>query len=407
MSSFNKNNITIRDIEVITANLTGKNITMVKVLTSEPELYGLGCATFAYRNRAVEVYIKEYLAPLVIGRDVDNIEDLWHLMNTNGYWRNGPVSNNAISGIDMALWDIKGKIAGLPVYSLLGGKSRQGLPVYRHCDADTLPEILENIQMYKEQGFNHFRIQLGVYGGKPENLNIPPNSFPGDYFSTDQYMNDTIQLFDDVRSKLGYDVQLLHDSHERLTPIQAVDFAKRLEPYRLFFLEDILSPEQGEWYKTLRSQVSTPIAAGELFNNPKEWDFLIVNRLIDYVRIHVSQIGGLTPARKLAIFAEQFGIRTAWHGPSDASPVGHAVNAHLGIVSHNTGIQEWSRPLDSDLLQEAFPGMPYTKNGYLYVNEKPGLGLELNMDILKKYPEKHQVPLWTQTRHVDGTSCTP
>ena len=153
-----------------------------------------------------------------------------------------------------------------------------------------------------------------------------------------------------MRSKIGYDVQLLHDSHERLSPIQAIQFAKELEKYRLFFLEDILSPEQGEWFKMLRSQVTTPIAVGELFNNPKEWDYLITNRLIDFVRVHISQIGGLTPARKLAIFAEQFGIRTAWHGPSDVSPVGHAVNAHLGIAAHNTGIQEWTNIMDNEIL---------------------------------------------------------
>lgn len=407
MTNFSKTNITIRDVLVISTNLTGKNLTVVKVLTSEPELYGLGCATFAYRNRAVELYIKDYIAPLVIGRNVDDIEDIWHIMNNNGYWRNGPISNNAISGIDMALWDIKGKLAGMPVYNLLGGKSRQGVPAYRHCDGENSAEVIENIERYKSEGFNHFRVQLGVYGGRPENLNIPTNATFGDYFSVDQYIEGTLQLFEDIRSKFGAGIQLLHDSHERLTPIQAIDFAKRLEKYHLFFLEDILSPEQGDWFKTLRNQVSTPIAAGELFNNPREYDYLIANRLIDYVRIHISQIGGLTPARKVAIFAEQFAIRTAWHGPSDASPIAHAVNTHLGLVSHNTGIQEWTKPLENPILLEAFPGMPQPKNGYIYANDKPGFGIDIDMDVVKKFPEIHEVPTWTQTRHVDGTACTP
>lgn len=399
--------ITIRDIKVITTNLTGKNLVVVKLLTSEPELYGLGCSTFAYRSRAVEVVIEDNLKPLLVGRSVHNIEDLWHLMNCNGYWRNGPISNNAISGIDMALWDIKGKLAGMPVYSLMGGKSRQAIPVYKHADGNSLSEVLDNIQRHREQGFSHIRIQVGIYGGRPVNMKIPPNSFSGDYFSAEQYVNDTLKLFDDVRSKVGYEVQLLHDSHERLSPIQAIQFAKELEKYRLYFLEDVLSPEQGEWFHMLRSQTSTPIAVGELFNNPKEWDYLIVNRLIDFVRVHISQIGGITPARKLAIFAEQFGIRTAWHGPSDVSPVGHAANAHLGIVAHNTGIQEWTNIMDESILQEAFPGMPRVQNGYLFIEDKPGLGVELNEEILAKHPAIHSVTEWTQTRHVDGTMCTP
>lgn len=399
--------ITIRNIKVLTANLTGKNLVVIKVETSEPELYGLGCSTFAYRSRAVELVVNDYLNPLLVGRSVHNIEDLWHIMNHNGYWRNGPIGNNAISGIDMALWDIKGKLAGMPVYNLLGGKSRQAVPVYKHADGNSLDEVLDNIHRHMEEGYNHLRIQVGIYGGRPSNMNIPPKSFPGDYFSAEQYVNDTLELFDNVRSKIGYDVQLLHDSHERLSPIQAIQFAKELEKYHLFFLEDILSPEQGEWFKMLRNQTTTPIAVGELFNNSKEWDYLFTNRLIDFVRVHISQIGGLTPARKMAIFAEQFGIRTAWHGPSDVCPIGHAVNVHLGLVAHNTGIQEWTNIMDAEILQEAFPGMPTVHQGYIYANNRPGLGIDINEKILKQHPATHTVAEWTQTRHVDGTACTP
>ncbi|MFI3163700.1 MAG: enolase C-terminal domain-like protein [Bacillota bacterium] len=401
-------NITIRDIEFHSANITGKNISFVKILTSEPELYGLGCATFAYRDRAVKLYVEDYLKPLLIGKNVDNIDDIWYMVQNNGYWRNGPITNNALSGIDMALWDIKGKISGLPVYSLFGGKARQAVPVYLHCDAPTTPQLLENIAKMKEQGCSHFRIQVGIYGGISSKMNTPPNSEPGDYFSADQYINDTLQLFDDVRSKLGYNgINLLHDTHERLSPIQAIAFAKELEKYRLFFLEDVLSPEQGEWFKILRQQCATPIAVGELFNNPKEWDYLITNRLIDFVRVHISQIGGLSPARKLAIFAEQFGIRTAWHGPSDVSPIGHAANVHLGMASHNAGIQELTPVMSKPILAEAFPGMPQVVNGYIQMTDKPGLGIDVDMNVLKKFPPIHEVTDWTQTRHVDGTICTP
>ncbi|GHU53210.1 hypothetical protein FACS189496_4360 [Bacilli bacterium] len=218
-------------------------------------------------------------------------------------------------------------------------------------------------------------------------------------------MRDTLKLFDYIRSRMGFEFELLHDTHERVTPIDAVRLAKELEPYKLFFLEDILSPEQGEWFRMVRSQCATPIANGELYNNPKEWDFLITNRLIDFIRVHISQIGGITPARKLAIFCEQFGIRTAWHGPGDVSPVGHAANIHLDLVCHNFGIQEWSGI--GEISQEVFPGSPELRDGYVYANDKPGLGIDINEELAAKYPCKTETTRWTQTRIPDGTINTP
>ena len=398
-------NVKIRDVRVILTAPQGINLIVVKVETTEAGLYGLGCATFAYREKAVACMVEEYLKPLLVGRDVANIEDLWQLMNNNSYWRNGPVENNAISGVDMALWDIKGKMAGMPVYDLLGGKSRQGVAVYRHASGRELSEVLENVQKFKEQKVRHIRIQLGGYGGEASNMNTPANSPEGVYYCPDQYIQNTLKLFDFVRGKLGYDLELLHDCHERITPIDAIRLAKSLEPYRLFFLEDVLSPEQGDWLKLLRQQSCTPIALGELYNNPKEWDYLISNRLIDFIRVHISQIGGITPARKLAIFCEQFGVRTAWHGPGDVSPVGHAANIHLDLVSHNFGIQEWCG-LDG-ILEEVFPGTPILKDGYVYANDKPGLGIDIDEKLAAKYPAKNTITKWTQTRLPDGTINTP
>jgi len=214
-----------------------------------------------------------------------------------------------------------------------------------------------------------------------------------------------LKLIDYVRAKVGFGVELLHDCHERISGIEAVRLAKQLEPYRLFFLEDVVSPEQGDWLKMLRGQSATPIALGELYNNPREWDSLITNRLIDFIRVHISQIGGITPARKLAVFCEQFGIRTAWHGPGDVSPVGHMANVHLDLVCHNFGIQEWAGI--SDRLREVFPGSPELSDGYVYANDKPGLGIDINEGLSKKYPCKTQVTAWTQTRLPDGTLNTP
>ena len=397
--------VKIRNVTVIMTAPQNINLIVVKVETTEPGLYGLGCATFAYREKAVATMVEDYLAPLLIGRDVSNIEDLWHMMNSNSYWRNGPVTNNAISGVDMALWDIKGKMAQMPLYDLLGGKCREAVAVYRHAGGNTLEEIAADVQKFQEQDVHHIRIQFGGYGGKATGLNTPPNSQEGSYYCPDQYLRNTVKLFDFIRNKIGFEVELLHDCHERIPAIQAVRLAKELEQYQLFFLEDLLSPEQGDWFRMIRTQCSTPIANGELYNNPKEWDYLIANRLIDFIRCHISQIGGITPARKLAIFAEQFGVRTAWHGPADVSPVGHAANVHLDLISHNFGIQEWCG--FNDLIYEIFPGMPVLKNGYLYANDAPGLGIDINEELAKKYPYKTTITKWTQTRLPDGTFNTP
>ena len=395
----------IKNIKTIITAPEDINLVVIKVETEDPELYGLGCGTFAYRENAVKCLIDDYFNPLLLNRDACKIEELWHLMNNNAYWRNGGIANNAISGIDMALWDIKGKMANMPVYDLLGGKSRQGVAVYRHASGNTLEEIAKDVENFKSEKVRHIRIQWGPYGGKPGKLNTPPNSEPGVYFCPDQYMKKTLELFKYVRYHCGDEIELLHDCHERLVPSDAIYLAKQLEKYRLYFLEDVLSPEQGEWLRHLKSQSCTPIAIGELYNNPKEWDYLIANRLIDFIRVHISQIGGLTPARKLAIFAEQFGVRTAWHGPGDVSPVGHAVNVHLDLNAHNFGIQEWCG--FSERVYEVFPGMPYLKNGYLYTNDKPGFGIDINEKLAAKYPGKTRVTEWTQTRLPDGTLVKP
>ena len=397
--------VKIRDIRVINTNPAGANLTIVKVETTEPSLYGLGCSTFTYRYKAVTLMVEEYLKPLLVGRDVANIEDLWQLMNANSYWRSGPVTNNAISGIDMALWDIKGKMANMPVYDLLGGKSREGVAVYRHADGKTFEEVLENVLKFQQEGVRHIRIQFGGYGGKAKKMNIPLNSPEGVYYCPYEYVDNTLKLFEYIRSKVGFDIELLHDTHERLAPIEAVKLAKNLEQYRLFFLEDVLSPEQSDWFKIIRQQCSTPIAMGELFVDFKQWDYLISNRLIDFIRCHISDIGGLTPARKLAVFGEQFGVRTAWHGPGDVSPIGHTANVHLDLNAHNFGIQEWAG--FNDTLKEVFPGCPELKNGYVYANDKPGFGIDIDEKLAAKFPCNDNVTKWTQTRLPDGTYNRP
>ncbi len=395
----------ITNIKTIITAPAKLNLVIVKIETSEPGLYGLGCATFAWRSLAVQAVLDNYLKPFLTGKDPQRIEDIWQQCAASGYWRNGPELNNALSGIDMALWDIKGKLAGLPVYQLWGGKCREGALVYRHTGGSTPEEVEGQVRKYMEQGVMHLRCQIGGYGGGKSPLASPEGALPGQYFDPAAYARTTVELFAYLRKKLGPEVELLHDVHERLAPIDAVRLAKQLEPYRLFFLEDALAPEQGEWFRTLRGQCALPLAMGELFNHPLEWETLIKERLIDFIRVHVSQIGGVTPALKLARFCEQFGVRTAWHGPGDVSPVGHAANIHLDLAVPNFGIQEWGG--FSPELEKVFPGCPKQKGAYVYLNGRPGWGIELNEQEAAKYPGIHEVPAWTQTRLPDGTSVRP
>jgi mannonate dehydratase len=403
------NKITIQDVKTILTQPGRSQLVIVKVITSEPGLYGLGCATFKQRFHAVQAAIEKHLKPFAIGREVSRIEEFWQMAMVNGYWRNGPVLNNAISGIDQALWDIKGKLAGMPVYELLGGKCREAAQVYVHARGRSAQEVIDNMHALKEQGYRYLRVQMGVhtggYGGLTPSQRAPEGSPPGAYYDPRQYMRDTLQLLERVRAEFGDEVELLHDVHERLAPSDAVQFAKDVEPFNLYFLEDVLPPEHIPWFERIRQQTSTPLAMGELFNHPLEWQPLIANRQIDFIRMHVSQMGGITPARRVAAFADLFGVRTAWHGPSDTSPVGHAANLHLDLWAPNFGIQEWYRP--SDLDYEIFPGLPEVRDGYLIPNDRPGLGIDINEELAARYPCKDEVIQWTQARLPDGSPARP
>jgi mannonate dehydratase len=397
--------IKIEDIKTILIQPDQSRLLIVKIITTEPGLYGLGCATFTQRIYAVQSAIEKHLKPFLIGREVDNIEEIWQMSMVHGYWRNGPVLNNAISGIDQALWDIKGKIAGMPLYQLLGGKTRQGAAVYVHADGDDALEVEDNVRRLIDEGFHYIRIQMGGYGGKNIDHPKPENAPKGNYYDPRAYSRNMLEMIEHIRVQLGNTVELMHDIHERLHPIDAVQFAKDVEPYKLFFLEDALAPEDIGWFKTIRQQCATPLAMGELFNNPQEWQHLISERLIDFIRMHVSQVGGITPARNVAIFANMYGVRTAWHGPSDTSPVGHAANLHLDLWAPNFGIQEWYCP--SELEYEMFPGLPRVRDGYLYPNDQPGLGIDIDQQLAAKYPCQEIVEEWTQTRLPDGSPSRP
>ena len=397
--------VTIRDVQTILTQPAGSRLVVVKVLTSEPGLYGLGCATFTQRFHAVHAAIEHHLKPFLIGRDVSRIEEIWQMAMVHGYWRNGPVLNNAVSGVDMALWDLKGKMAGMPVYQLLGGKCREAAAVYTHADGRTPQEVLEDVKRFVEQGYRFVRIQMGGYGGQTDKMAKPNGAPDGAYFDPRDYARNMLHMIEYVRSQIGVEIELLHDVHERLQTIDAVQFAKDVERFNLFFLEDILAPEDLEWFERIRQQCSTPIAMGELFNHPREWQPLIAGKLIDFIRMHISQMGGITPARNAAIHANMYGARTAWHGPGDVSPVGHAANLHLDLWAPNFGIQEWCR--FPELVYEMFPGTPRVIDGYMYPNDQPGLGIDIDEELAARYPCEDTVELWTQTRLPDGSPARP
>jgi len=403
--------VTITKVRAITCATQGSiRFVVVRVDTSEPGLYGLGCGTYNQRPLTVVTAVNEYLDPFARGRNVDDIEDMWQNAYTSSYWRNGPVMNNALSGLDMALWDIKGKRAGLPVYQLIGGRSRFAVDTYTHCSSNDLKKLEDQVKSKMEQGFRHIRIQFGGYGS--EQLNSNPDFRDADFGLPKDHHMDTLpylaaapEMFGHIRSTCGEKVELLHDIHERIQPIEAINLCKALEPYRPFFIEDPLSPEQNGWFDQLRAKTSVPIAMGELFNNPHEWVDLITKRQIDFLRVHLTQAGGFTPMRKLATLAEWFGVRSAWHGPGDLCPLGHAASIHLDLNIHNFGIQESIN--FNDAPREVFPGTHTLKNGYAILNEAPGWGVDFDEEKAKKHPLPEHPGYWDPVRRRDGTAVRP
>lgn len=416
--------VKIKDIKTIMTAPNRIRLVVVKIETTEPGLVGWGCATFTQRALVVQTAIEKYLRPFLIGRNVDEIEDIWQSSYMSSYWRNGPVLFNAMSGVDIALWDIKGKRAGMPVYQLLGGKVRHGADCYFHAAGKDFAELSDRVKLAIEQGFRHVRIQSGVeglatYGAGGANRGtggtapasdeaIGPTN-PKAIWESAKYARMVPRMFEAMRKQFGEDIEFLHDVHERVTLQQGIQICKDVEQYKPFFIEDPFPPEENDHFKLLRSQCNTPIAMGELFNTQHEYLPLIKDRLIDFIRIHISQIGGLSPARKVAALSEYFGVRTAWHGPGDASPLAHAAQLAIELSSYNFGVHEGSGfPKET---QEVFVGCPEVKNGYMMAQEKPGLGIEVDEKLTAKYPVVDNPPnfdySWGTTRRKDGTVIRP
>jgi mannonate dehydratase len=440
--------ITITNVRSVMTAPEGIDLVIVVVETSEPGLVGYGCATFTQRASAVADVVDRYLAPLLAGRDVSRIEDLWRLMHANAYWRGGPVLTNGIGGVDMALWDIAGKRAGMPVYQLLGGACRDRVDVYRHADGSSIPELVENARSLVREGHRYVRCQIGGYGAagamtKDANAESSTESsapgqggsgaasagtpgvaagttgegamtpHPGPQPAADdrvaidpaRYMALTIEALQEARRAIGPRIELLHDVHERVPVGELARYARKLDDVGLFFLEDAVPPDQYEWLRNIRAASVTPIALGELFTTPEQWVPLIRDRLIDFIRVHLSHIGGITPARKLAALGEAFGVRTAWHGPGDCSPFGHAANVHVDFAVPNFGIQEMYKP--KPIMREVFPGLLEVVDGAVLPPERPGLGVDFVEERAREFPPALVPPKWTRTRMPDGTQIWP
>lgn len=406
----NLQKVKIKKVRAITTAPYRTGLVIVKVETDQPGLYGIGCATFTQRIKPVVSAVNDYLDEFCRDKDATRIEDIWQTAYVSSYWRNGPVLNNALSGLDQALWDIKGKLAGMPVYQLLGGKVRFAVDTYSHASGPNAPAVMEDVERLREMGFRNIRMQMGGYGSthltqNPEYKKYGFGSERDNTMDAQAYKRGVIEMFRMARKQFGDEIELLHDMHERVEPMDAIDLIKRLEEFRPFFIEDPFSPENMRWFPMLREQCAVPIAMGELLNNPHEWVDPMAKRWYDFIRIHISQIGGITPAMKVARLGEWFNVRTAWHGPGDTSPVGHAANAHIDLAVWNFGVQESQR--FSDLTHEVFPGTPTIKNGYMFVNEAPGLGIDINEEKAAQYPLRDYNYDWTQVRKPDGTPIRP
>jgi len=387
----------ITDVRVI-VTCPDRNYVLVKILTSEPGLYGVGDATLNGRELSVATTLEKHIAPLLIGRDPEQIEDTWQYLYRGPYWRGGPVQMTALAGVDLALWDIQGKRAGMPIYQLLGGRTRIGALAYTHASGEDFTEVEDAVRRALERGFKCVRAQgaipglEGTYGtarrrkseeiaGRvPQQAGLPET----ETFEPSPYLHVVPRLFAHLRAKLGDGVELLHDVHEKLVPIEAARLAKELEPYHLFFLEDPLRPEHKESFRLIREHSTTPIAMGELFNSLWDCVPLIKEQLIDFIRCDLGHIGGITAGRKVATLAELFQVKTAWHGPGDIAPPTHAANVHLDISIPNFGVQEMV--FFPEVAREVMPGGPAFKDGYLDVDDSPGLGTDVNEELAKKYP---------------------
>ena len=399
----------IKEISVFVCN-PGRNFVTVKILT-DAGIYGLGDATLNGREMAVVAYLEEHVAPCLVGRDPLDSEDIWQYLYRGVYWRRGAVTMAAIAAIDMALWDIKGKSANMPVYQLLGGRSRTAVSLYAHAQGETIDDTLDKAEQLAGAGFNAIRLQsavpgmkntYGVLGDKKDYYELQGDRPlpPEEEWSTRTYFGMVDELFRKARARLGNDVRLLHDVHNRLTPIESARLGKALEKYDLLFLEDASIAENQDSYEVIRQHTTIPLAIGETYGTIWDCKDLIQNQLIDYVRMAATHAGGITAMRRIADYASIYNVRTAPHGAPDLSPVCLAAHLHLDTWAPNFGIQEFVG-LGNERCRKVFIHDIEIKNGMAYVSEAPGLGIDFDEQAASAFPYKRSfLPV---SRLEDGT----
>ncbi len=396
----------IKDVTVIQVGGGGTNdSTVVKVTTDQAGLYGYGCATNTFpggRAKLVSAAVEQYLKPLVMGRPTDRIEQIWQICYMSSYYKNDAVLNCAIGGVCDALWDIKGRQAGMPVYQLVGGKCREAADIYLHVgmgSQDPGKQLVENSMKLPEKGCRNLLVAMFLRDGAVNTLYGQPKFDDGSVpFDRDKETRKVIAAFETFRKEMPPEIGLGVDVHSLLDSIRAVQFCKDVEPFRLFYCEDLFAPEEAGHYKIVREQCTTPLAIGELWNNPHEWQPLVEAREIDYIRHHVSHVGGFTAARKIAVFAENYEVKFAWHGGPN-SPVGHMTNLTLDLTNENFGIHEhFEYP---QVVQDIFQGCLEIKDGYAWISEKPGWGIEVDEALAAKHPITDEHP--NEFRTTDGS----
>ncbi|HUA79181.1 MAG TPA: D-mannonate dehydratase ManD [Dyella sp.] len=393
-----------RDREIVDARVIvtcpGRNFVTLKIETRSG-ITGLGDATLNGRELAVASYLKDHVAPNLIGRDAGRIEDIWQFLYRGAYWRRGPVTMTAIAAVDVVLWDILGKFANMPIYQLLGGRSREGALVYGHANGRDMAETSDEVGRYIEKGFLAVRAQCAVpgvkktygisVGGKP--YEPAESELPAEtVWSTPKYLEVVPKLFERLRADHGTDVHLLHDAHHRLSPIEAAQLARSLEPYRLFWLEDSTPAENQKSFEIIRQHSTTPLAVGEVFNSIWDCKHLIENQLIDYIRTTIVHGGGITHLRRLADFAALHQVRTGFHGATDLSPVCMGAALHFDTWVPNFGIQEYM--FHSDETNEVFPHDYVFRNGRLHCGESAGHGVSIDEKLAARFPySPKQLPI--------------
>nr|CAA6807369.1 MAG: Starvation sensing protein RspA [uncultured Thiotrichaceae bacterium] len=377
-----------------------KNYVTLKITTDEG-IYGLGDATLNNRETLTATYIEDYLIPCLIGKDPLRSEDLWQYFYRGAYFRRGPIAMAAFGAIDIALWDIKGKVAGLPLYQLFGGKSRDGALVYAHATGSDLDCLMESIEDYVDQGYKAVRVQCGIPGmpghsyGVSESQSLEKNfitDFSGivpkeEIWNTDKYLRYMPKALGKIRERFGDDLKILHDVHHRLLPREAAAFAKTLEQFQLYWLEDPTPAEDQSALRYIRQHSTTPIAIGEVFNSIFDCNKLIEEELIDFIRVAVTYAGGITHVKRIVDLAGLHHVRTGFHGAPSHSPISMAAQHHLNAWAPNFGIQEYL-VLGTPECDALFPSEHKLENGLFYVSDAPGLGVDFDEKEVERYRYK-------------------